>query len=157
VWMGRVEWFRRWRYEESAWLAQDQELLLRSYRLSCFANLPQVLLGYRRERITLKKLLRYKLLHIRYVSKQPGVSHGSWQKLQLLAVSAARFAANCAAVFAGFEHRMGHQAAQAPSVAELTEWRSLWNLLTAWYGRPASETFLPSSLLRGEKDRRGRA
>src|SRR6202167_2989179 len=57
LWMGRIERFRRWRYEESAWLAQDQELLLRSYRLSHFANLPQVLLGYRRERITLKKLL----------------------------------------------------------------------------------------------------
>ena len=80
--MGRIEWFRRWRYEESAWLAQDQELLLRSYRLSRFANLPQVLLGYRSERITLKKLLRYKVLHIRYVCKQPGaVRH--WQKLQL--------------------------------------------------------------------------
>jgi glycosyltransferase involved in cell wall biosynthesis len=157
VWMGRIEWFRRWRYEESAWLAQDQELLLRSYRLSRFANLPQVLLGYRRERITLKKLLRYKLLHIKYVSKQPGFSHDVWQKMQLLGVSAARFAANCAAVFAGFEHRMGHQAAQAPSAAELAEWHSLWNLLAAWYGRPMGETFLPSSLLAGEKDRRGRA
>jgi hypothetical protein len=60
-------------------------------------------------------------------------------------------------VFAGFEHRMGHQAAQAPSAAELAEWHSLWNLLAAWYGRPMSETFLPSSLLAGEKDRRGRA
>ena len=70
--MGRIEWFRRWRYEETAWLAQDQELLLRSYRLSRFANLPQVLLGYRRERVTLKKLFRYKLLHIRYVCRQPG-------------------------------------------------------------------------------------
>jgi glycosyltransferase involved in cell wall biosynthesis len=157
VWLGRIEWFRRWRYEESAWLAQDQELLLRSYRLSRFANLPEVLLGYRRERITLQKLLHYKLLHIRNVSKQPGVSYGGWQKLRLLGVSAARFAANCAAVFAGFEHRMGHQAARAPSEAELVEWRSLWNLLAAWYGRPASETFRPSSLLAGEKDRRGRA
>jgi glycosyltransferase involved in cell wall biosynthesis len=157
LWMGRIEWFRRWRYEESAWLAQDQELLLRSYRLSRFANLPQVLLGYRRERITLKKLLRYKLLHIQYVSKQPGVSRGGWRKLQLLGISAARFAANCAAVLVGFEHRIGHQAARAPSAAELAEWRSLWNLLAAWYGRPSSETFLPASLLAGKKDRRGRA
>ena len=83
LWMGHIEWFRRWRYEESAWLAQDQELLLRSYRLSRFANLPQVLLGYRRERITLKKLLRYKVLHIRYVCKQPGVS--SWRLGQVAA------------------------------------------------------------------------
>jgi glycosyltransferase involved in cell wall biosynthesis len=156
LWMGRIEWFRSWRYDETAWLAQDQELLLRSYRLSRFANLPQVLLGYRRERITLKKLLRYKLLHIRYVCQQPGGRLGGWQKLRLLGISGARFAANCAAVSAGFEHRIGHQAAQAPSSAEIAEWRSLWNLLVAWYGLPSSETFLPASLLAAEKDRRGR-
>jgi glycosyltransferase involved in cell wall biosynthesis len=153
LWMGHIEWFRRWRYDDTAWLAQDQELLLRSYRISRFANLPHVLLGYRRERITLKKLLRYKLLHIKYVCQQPGVAPGAWQKLQLLAISLARFAANCAAVSAGFEHRMGHQAAQAATQAELEEWRCLWNLLAAWYGRPSSETFLPSSLLAREKDR----
>ncbi len=74
LWMGHIEWFRRWRYEETAWLAQDQELLLRSYRLSRFANLPEILLGYRRERVTLRKLFRYKLLHIEYVSRQPGIA-----------------------------------------------------------------------------------
>jgi glycosyltransferase involved in cell wall biosynthesis len=157
LWMGRIEWFRRWRYEESAWLAQDQELLLRSYRFSRFANLPQVLLGYRRERMTIKKLFRYKLLLIQYVCRQPGVSRGVYRKLQLLGISTARFAANCAAVLTGFEHRIGHQAAQTPSVAEVAEWRSLWNLLATWYGRSSSETFLPASVLAIEKSRRGRA
>jgi glycosyltransferase involved in cell wall biosynthesis len=147
LWMGRIEWFRRWRYEETAWLAQDQELLLRSYQLSRFANLPEVLLGYRRERITLGKLFRYKLLHIEYVSRQPGAVSNGWQKLQLLAVSSARFGANCAAVLGGFEHRLGHQAAEAPTTSELARWRNLWLLLSTWYGRPSSETFLPSSLL----------
>jgi glycosyltransferase involved in cell wall biosynthesis len=155
LWMGHIEWFRRWRYEESAWLAQDQELLLRSYRLSRFANLPQVLLGYRRERVTLKRLFRYKLLHIQYVCKQPGAVPGSWQKIQLLAITAARFAANCVGLFGGFEQRFGHQAATAPKVAERAEWRMVWNLLSAWYGRPSNETLLPSQLL--AKDKQGRA
>jgi glycosyltransferase involved in cell wall biosynthesis len=83
VWMGHVAWFRRWRYDERAWLAQDQELLLRSYRHSVFANLPGILLGYRRERTSLRKLLRYKLLHIQHVRNQPG-DHGAGQTLQLL-------------------------------------------------------------------------
>jgi glycosyltransferase involved in cell wall biosynthesis len=157
LWMGHIEWFRRWRYEETAWLAQDQELLLRSYRLSRFANLPQVLLGYRRERVTLRKLFRYKILHIQYVSKQAGAVTNPWQKLQLLVITGARFAANCVALIGGFERSIGHQAAQAPTVAELAAWRNLWNLLAAWYGRPSSETFLPSSLLQNAKDKRGRA
>jgi glycosyltransferase involved in cell wall biosynthesis len=53
AWIGRIEWFRRFRYDEGTRLAEDQELLLRSYRTSRFANLPQVVLGYREERITL--------------------------------------------------------------------------------------------------------
>jgi glycosyltransferase involved in cell wall biosynthesis len=146
VWMGRIEWFRRWRYKESAWLAQDQELLLRSYRSSRFANLPQVLLGYRRDRVSLSKLLRYKLLHIKYVCDQSEGRPDGWEKTQLIMVSAARFAANCVAVLGGSERRMGHQGALAPSKAELEEWRSLWILLSSWYGQPSSETFLASSL-----------
>ena len=156
LWMGRVAWFRRWRYDESAWLAQDQELLLRSYRDSHFANLPQILLGYRRERVTLQKLFRYKLLHIRYVCQQAVAGPGAWQKLHLLAISAARFAVNCVAVIGSFENRLGHQAARAPSAAEIAEWHSLWHLLATWYGQPCSETFLPSSLLKQGKDWMGR-
>jgi glycosyltransferase involved in cell wall biosynthesis len=157
LWMGRTEWFRRWRYEESAWLAQDQELLLRSYKLSHFANLPRVLLGYRRERITLKKLFRYKLLHIEYVCRQPGAVGSGWQKLHLLVISGIRLVANCIALLGGIECRFGHQAAKAPTAAEVSEWRHLWNLLSSWYGRPASETFRPSSLLRRTRNKQGRA
>jgi glycosyltransferase involved in cell wall biosynthesis len=157
VWMGRIEWFRRWRYDETAWFAQDQELLLRSYRLSRFANLPEILLGYRRERVTLRKLVRYKLLHIEYVSRQPGIAGGGWQKVQLLAISGARLAANCVAMFQGFEPRIGHQAAKAPTATELAKWRKLWLLLSTWYGRPSSENFLPSSLLPNPSKKQERA
>jgi glycosyltransferase involved in cell wall biosynthesis len=157
LWMGRVEWFRRWRYEETAWLAQDQELLLRSHQLSRFANLPEVLLGYRRERVTLKKLLRYKLLHIQYASSQPGAVADGWQKLHLLAITGVRFAANCVAQLGGRKHRIGHQAAEAPTANELAEWLGLWHLLSTWYGRPSSENFLPSSLLPATSKKHGRA
>ncbi len=144
-WMGRIEWFRRWRYNESAALAQDQELLLRSYRYSRFANLPQLLGGYRLERVSLRKLLRYKRLHVRHVLQQPGAALDSLQKLRLLAVSVARFAANCAAALAGPEHRIGHQAAQAPTPLECEDWNRLWTLLCASHSRPASENFQPHS------------
>jgi glycosyltransferase involved in cell wall biosynthesis len=157
LWMGHIEWFRRWRYDETAWFAQDQELLLRSYRLSRFANLPEILLGYRRERVTLRKLFRYKLLHIEFVSRQPGIAGDAWQKVQLLAISGARLAANCVATFGGFDPRIGHQAAKAPTTKELARWRSIWHLLSAWYGGPLGETFVPKSLLQGAKNRRGRA
>ena len=47
-WMGRREWFVRWRYREhGTHRCEDQDLLLRSRLGSRFACLPDVLLGYR--------------------------------------------------------------------------------------------------------------
>ncbi len=55
---GKLEWFRRHPYDERRMRAQDQDLLLRSHRESRFANLPDILAGYREERIALGKSLR---------------------------------------------------------------------------------------------------
>ena len=47
-WMGRTDWFRRYRYQTPEMeRAQDQELLLRAYPHSRFAALDEILLGYR--------------------------------------------------------------------------------------------------------------
>jgi len=58
TWTGRIEWFRHHRYHiPEVVRAEDQELLLRSYRFSRFACLPEVLLGYRQTGLSLKKVL----------------------------------------------------------------------------------------------------
>jgi glycosyltransferase involved in cell wall biosynthesis len=55
TWMGRTDWFRRWQYWNYP-QAEDQELLLRSFRYSIFANLPIVLIVYSQHQpSTLKK------------------------------------------------------------------------------------------------------
>lgn len=47
-WMGRLTWFRRYRYLDPApYCCEDQELLLRSYASSTFMALPEELLDYR--------------------------------------------------------------------------------------------------------------
>jgi len=56
-WMGRVEWFRRWRYDPSFRKAQDQELLLRAWRGSRYAAIPTPLVGYRQDAVSLGKSL----------------------------------------------------------------------------------------------------
>lgn len=149
AWMGRIEWFRHWRYDESPRLAVDQELLLRSYRISRFANLPQIVLGYREERATARGLS--KLLHLQYVCSQLGP--GAWRRLRLFVNPAARFAANCIVALGGSKQCLDHPFAQSPPAAEPAEWRDLWTLLAVWYGRPCSETFQPSSLLQKRRSR----
>ncbi len=57
TWMGRIAWFRRHRYTIPEWVrAEDQDLLLRTYDSSRFACVDEILLGYRRESIALRKL-----------------------------------------------------------------------------------------------------
>lgn len=60
TWMGRIGWFRRHRYASPGpYLCEDQELLLRSYRSSRFATIPEILFAYRvRRRIDWQKAFR---------------------------------------------------------------------------------------------------
>ncbi len=56
TWMGRAEWFRKYRYRiPEVERAEDQDLLLRSYPTSRFACLPEMLFAYRvRDRVLLR-------------------------------------------------------------------------------------------------------
>lgn len=65
TWMGRADWFRKHPYNETARKAQDQALLYSAHRTSCFAALPDVLLGYRYSNLSVRKTLsgRYHYLH----------------------------------------------------------------------------------------------
>ena len=68
TWMGRIEWFRRYRYDEAAPRSQDQDLLHRTFRQSRFANLPEPLLGYREARLPLKATLKGRAILARRIA-----------------------------------------------------------------------------------------
>lgn len=56
TWMGKMEWFRKNPYDPGAAKAEDQDLLLRSFQSSRFACLPEVLLGYRQDDRSFRKM-----------------------------------------------------------------------------------------------------
>ena len=57
TWCGRASWFRNNPYESRLRYAEDQDLLLRSFRHSKLGGVGEILLGYRQDRLALKKLL----------------------------------------------------------------------------------------------------
>jgi len=57
TWCGRASWFRNNPYNTELEFAEDQDLLLRSFRHSRLGGIDRVLLAYRQDRLTLKKLL----------------------------------------------------------------------------------------------------
>jgi glycosyltransferase involved in cell wall biosynthesis len=57
TWMGRAEWFQRYPYDETARRAQDQTTLLKAYKTSRYANLPEVLFAYQQDTPTLNSII----------------------------------------------------------------------------------------------------
>ncbi|MGH8559848.1 MAG: glycosyltransferase family 2 protein [Methylococcales bacterium] len=68
TWMGRADWFQANPYDERARKCEDQALLYRSYRTSRFAGLPDVLLGYRYEGLSVRKTLLGRYHYLRVVA-----------------------------------------------------------------------------------------
>ncbi len=68
TWMGRVEWFRNNPYNERALKAQDQELLYRTYKISIFAGLPEVLLGYHYSNLSFTKTVFGRFYYLRGIA-----------------------------------------------------------------------------------------
>ena len=58
TWMGKIEWFRKYRYAEPGpYFCEDQELLLRSYLHSRFETINDILFAYRlRDKVNQNKL-----------------------------------------------------------------------------------------------------
>jgi glycosyltransferase involved in cell wall biosynthesis len=71
TWMGKLHWFKKHYYAKPGpYLCEDQELLLRTYRESNFACLPDICLAYRvRDKTSLRKLfkIRVQLLKLQIV------------------------------------------------------------------------------------------
>jgi len=74
TWMGRSSWFQQHRYDSAADGAEDQYLLLRSYRNSHFACLKEPLLAYREGVRPLKKMARARRIfaqaYVRYLASK---------------------------------------------------------------------------------------
>lgn len=86
TWMGRIEWFRNYRYSEPGpYFCEDQELLLRSYQDSKFGTIDKVLFAYRIKRQVNQKKLRKTRLTILNVQWRHFSSLSQW-KFMLLSV-----------------------------------------------------------------------
>lgn len=131
TYMGRLVWFRRYRYDVRLTVSQDQDLLLRAYRSSQFANIPEILLGYREEKLALGKILKSRWTSIQAASRQLAregrlplasfaiIEHGLKALLDLFAVST------------GLGYRLLPHRAQRSlcTEAEMQRWEQVWRLV----------------------------
>jgi glycosyltransferase involved in cell wall biosynthesis len=125
TWMGRTAWFRRWRYRESAIGMEDQDLLLRAYRDSRYANVPELLLAYREPRLDLRKIGRTR----RHMAMGYAAEHRRQGNpalaLQAVAGQAVRMAVDTVAIGTGLGYRLLSHRAQPATPDEARQWETV--------------------------------
>jgi glycosyltransferase involved in cell wall biosynthesis len=125
TWMGRLSWFRTRPYWAGAALVADQDLLLRTHSESRFECLPEILLGYREERISARKNLRYRywfskaLLCEAWRRRSAGYLAGIPEQLLKAAV-------DMVAIGTGLNYKLLRHRAYPARPPELREWETVW-------------------------------
>lgn len=127
TWMGRIAWFRRHRYRQPEPVrAEDQELLLRARMTSCYACLPEVLLGYRHDAFSLRRQLRAR----RSLAAVHWRTHaGAGQlPLALLAVGfqAMKTAADAVAALPGLSSLYFSRFSESLAADDRSAWAQVW-------------------------------
>lgn len=143
TWMGKIEWFRRHRYRIPELVrAEDQDLLLRSYRVSRFACLPEVFLGYRQPGLPLGKVLTARRnLALAQWSANLEQGNPGHAVLGVLVIALKALADAVVGAVGGkrlFVRRMARGAPQE----EIDRWKKLW---TAAQQLPAGATASPDA------------
>ncbi len=123
--MGRIAFFRRWQYRTDAVSMEDQDLLLRAHRESRFANVPEILFGYREAQLRLPKILKAR----RYMAMRYGQEHLRQGQPRLAARAVAEQVAksvyDAAAIGLKLDYRLLRHRAQPITDAERAEWRAV--------------------------------
>ncbi len=126
TYMGRMEWFKRFGYHDVL-RAEDQDLLLRAYQTSKFANLPEILLGYREENLNLTKILTSRKYFGRASFKH------FWRQKNLPLAFRAILEQNLKglvdifATISGLKYKILSHRAASISSAEAMEWKQVWD------------------------------
>lgn len=128
TWMGRSDWFRRNPYRESAERMEDRDLLFRTFRRSRFANLPDVVLGYREDGVTLAKCVPSRCNMIRMLAHAMGRELSYEESLLGCAAQLVGLTADVVAIGTGLNERVLRHRAPPMSPEIVEDWRSVWRL-----------------------------
>ena len=129
TWVGKIEWFRRNPYHTVA-ASEDQELLFRTYEKSRFANVPQIVLGYRENRLSLRYLLRQRRYVCKTIVKNAIQQHRFTSAALCILGETAKGLAETVAICTGLNHQMLRRRAVPINSDEAREWRSVWEHVT---------------------------
>ena len=134
TWCGRAGWFRNNPYNSALRYAEDQDLLLRSFRHSRFGGLDKVLLGYRQDRLALSKLIPGRATFIASAWRNGMAMREALPALAGIANQTAKGVADVATLALGLNRQMQQKRLKPVSSAVQQEWQQLQQGLAALSG-----------------------
>jgi len=126
TWLGRLEWFRAHLYREDAVRMEDQELLLRTWRTSCFAAVPEILLGYREESLVLRKFLLGRLNHSKALVRHARSTSDCYFAVRGILAHGAKALVETLAVLSGLNYRLLRHRARKVNPEMADQWQQVW-------------------------------
>jgi glycosyltransferase involved in cell wall biosynthesis len=125
TWLGRRAWFAANRYDTNFRKAQDRELLLRTYKTSTFGCLPEFLLGYRRDSLSLRKSFVSRCFVARALVQCLAVRR-NYALAAGVPAEALKMAADVFAVASGFHIKASAGRSTFLASDELERWQTVW-------------------------------
>jgi glycosyltransferase involved in cell wall biosynthesis len=126
TWIGKREWFRRWRYDPACRKSQDQDLLLRSFSTSCFAVLPEPLVGYRQDALSIRKSALGRYYLARAILRVAQRDRRLLQGFGALAEQIAKLGYDVFAIATGLSRKLLRHRALPFTEAQASAWRQAW-------------------------------
>jgi len=120
--MGKTSWFRRHGYRADAIRCEDHDLLFRACASSRYANLPEIVLGYREGAIDLRKRLRSRWMWCRCASGYLNAAG----RMRVAAVELLKSSRDALAVALELHTARLRSGAAMLTEEELREWRQVW-------------------------------
>lgn len=131
TWMGKRSWFARYRYRATLTKGQDQVLLLRSYRSSRFAALPDILLGYRIEGISIRKSGRGRMNYCRQLLAQTCDAVSALTAVRGLLIHGSALGRDVLLELTGILSQRSRQSFQAANEEVRAHWQWVWSRVTS--------------------------
>lgn len=126
TWMGKTSWFKRYPYNVLTFKTQDQDLLLRTYDNSQFACVPEILLGYRKNNLSLRNMLTGRYLYSRMLIKKAFNRNKPYFALGIFE-QALKFTIEAFAIVSGMGYKVLKHRALPVSDIEVKKWETVWD------------------------------
>jgi len=126
TWLGKLSWFRMYRYTPEAVRCEDQDLLFRAYRESTYANLSEMLLGYREEVLDLKKISASRRNWYRLLEGYVSGGRGLACRATLGGSIICKMVLDHFSVATGLRYKLLRQRAVPATAEEQARWRAVW-------------------------------